>query len=417
VKHNDIASPPFASHLIHEDLDPAFTQNTMPFVVKENTKGYDDPIIHFVNNIIHDALQKSASDIHIEPYDNICRIRHRQDGVLYEITTVPFNLSGRLITRLKVMANLDISERRLPQDGRFQLTQKQNHTIDVRMNTCPTLFGEKVVLRLLDEKKVSLNINSLGMTTAQEAIFLDKITKPQGMILVTGPTGSGKTVTLYAALRHLNTTEKNISTIEDPIEIQLNGINQISAHPKIGLDFSTMLRALLRQDPDILMVGEIRDRETAQIALQAAQTGHLVLSTVHTNSAADTLIRLQAMGVAPYDLVSSISLIIAQRLVRKLCPLCKRRVTVPAESLKLNDTTNTTLTIYEANGCEHCLKGYCGRLGIYEFLLMTEQTAQQILAQQPVSQLVEFNSLRKVAMTKLKDGETTLAEINRVIHD
>ena len=327
----------------------------------------DEPVINFVDQLLQDAIAKKISDIHLEPYQTHCRIRFRQDGLLYEAITLPAHLAIRVITRLKIMANLNISERRLPQDGRIKLPQVAS--IDMRISTCPTLFGEKIVVRLLNHHPISLNIDALGLNTQQKQLFLDKLAEPQGLILATGPTGSGKTITLYTALSHLNHPEKNISTVEDPIEIQLPGINQVSIHPKIGLNFETVLRALLRQDPDILMVGEIRDVETAKIALQAAQTGHLVLSTLHTNSAIGTITRLHNLGFATHYLINAISLIIAQRLPRKCCTVCQG-----------NHRWMTT--------CQHCHHGYQGRTGIFELLAMNEQLAQLILTNTPPAQII-----------------------------
>ena len=381
-----------------------------PLAVKENTVNYEEPLIKFVDNIIQHALQKNASDIHIEPYENYCRIRYRQDGILYQVAEIPHNFANRLVTRLKIMARLDISERRLPQDGRFQLNQNSSQVIDIRINTCPTVSGEKVALRILDANKVSLAINSLGLTDAQEKIFREKISQPQGMILVTGPTGSGKTVTLYSALRHLNTAEKNISTVEDPVEIQLPGINQVNIHPKIGLHFATVLRTFLRQDPDVLMVGEIRDTETAEIAIQAAETGHLVLSTLHTNSAIETLTRLHAMGIAPHHFSNSISLIISQRLARKLCHHCKQPDAINSEYF----------TAYKARGCEHCLYGYYGRIGIYEFLPVTTSLIQYFITNTPKETLykkLKFQTLRQAGLEKIKQGITSFTEIKRIISE
>jgi type IV pilus assembly protein PilB len=395
------------------------TLETNTLNVQESATHYDEPLIKFVDDIIQHALQKSASDIHIEPYETHCRIRYRQDGILYEITEIANTLASRLITRLKVMAKLDISERRLPQDGRFQLQQAEV-AIDIRINTCPTLFGEKIVLRILDINKLSLNINTLGLTDAQKNIFLHTISAPQGLILVTGPTGSGKTVTLYSALNYLNIATKNISTIEDPVEIQLVGINQVNVNPKIGLSFSNMLRTLLRQDPDIIMVGEIRDTETAEIAIQAAQTGHLVLSTVHTNNAIDTLSRLHAMNIAAYHLINSLSLIIAQRLVRKLCCHCKIPEILSAdirEQLKIGDNV-----LYRPQGCQHCLHGYHGRIGIYEVLPITAAIIDLMIEganNGEVSQQIEnegFINLRQRGIQLVTQGITSLSEINRVIH-
>jgi len=337
-----------------------------------------------VDYIIQDAIQQSASDIHIEPFAEACRIRYRCDGLLYETANIPTPLASRFITQLKVMAQLDISERRLPQDGHFQL-----YAMDIRINTCPTLFGEKIVLRLLNSHSILLTLSELGFTETQKKILLTHITKPQGMILVTGPTGSGKTVTLYSAISYLNSIEKNISTIEDPIEIQLPGINQININPKIGLDFSTILRTVLRQDPDILMIGEIRDKETATLAIQAAQTGHLVLATLHTNSSIETLGRLSALGVTTTDMAHCISLIISQRLVRKYC--------------------------------KRCSSGDSGRTGVYEFLPMTEKISELILARASLSTLRQqmqtegFPTLRKAGIDKVNQGITCLHEINRVM--
>ncbi len=388
-------------------------------VLQEKIIHYDEPLIKFVDSLIKNALQQSASDIHIEPYETICRVRYRQDGILHEIADIPIQLAARLVTRLKVMAKLDISERRLPQDGRLQL-----HSIDIRINTCPTLFGEKIVLRLLDFKKVSLEINALGFTETQANLFLKKISQSQGMVLVTGPTGSGKTVTLYSALNYLNTSEKNISTVEDPIEIQLTGINQVNINPKIGFDFAMALRTFLRQDPNIIMVGEIRDTETAEIAIQAAQTGHLVLSTLHTNSAIETITRLQSMSIAPYNIISSISLIIAQRLVRKLCLHCKQPEIISSDTLKsmgFQPPSQENFTIYRHQGCKHCLQGYLGRVGIYELLPITESIAQLIMSKANILMITEqaqregFLTLQNRGLENILQGITSLAEINRVI--
>lgn len=387
-------------------------------ILQENSANYDEPLIRFVDHTIKHALQQYASDIHIEHYEKNCRIRYRQDGILYEIAEIPINLAARLVTRLKVMGKLDISERRLPQDGRFQL-----HQIDIRINTCPTLFGEKVVLRLLDSKKVSLDINELGLNEIQKKQFLNKISEPQGLILVTGPTGSGKTVTLYSALHHLNMPDKNISTVEDPVEIQLKGINQVNINPKINLHFATALRTFLRQDPDIIMVGEIRDLETAEIAIQASQTGHLVLSTLHTNSAAEAITRFQTMGVAPYNIINSISIIIAQRLVRKLCLHCRQKENIPTQVLNEMGYTcdSNHLTLFRAVGCQHCLAGYKGRIGIYEFLPITESIAELIMKNENILTVISqakkegFLSLRDAGFEKVMQGMTSISELNRVI--
>lgn len=376
-------------------------------IIQENSTQYDEPLISFTDSIIQHGIQANASDIHIEPYEKSCRIRYRHDGILHEIAEIPTPLATRLVIRLKVMAKLDITEKRLPQDGRIQ-----KNNVDIRINTCPTLYGEKIVLRLLNLEKVSLDLNDLGLLDQQLKLFLNKISQPQGLILVTGPTGSGKTLTLYSALNHLNSPEKNILTIEDPIEIQMNGINQANIHPKIGLDFSHTLRTFLRQDPDIIMVGEIRDQETAGVAMQASQTGHLVLSSLHTNNAIETLIRLQAMGIASYNIIHSISLIIAQRLVRKLCPHCKKP-----------DTSSPSLPflIYKADKCKSCINGYSGRTGIFELLPISETLSQLLLSNANNATLLTqaknegFLSLSAAGLEKINLGITSFAELNRVI--
>lgn len=381
----------------------------------ENSVHYEEPIIHFVNHLIHHAQQQGASDLHIEPYEHATRIRYRQDGLLYEIAEIEPHLASRVITRLKVMADLDISERRLPQDGRFQIKTRHQKIIDVRISSCPTLQGEKIVLRLLDSAKKALAIDTLGFTAKQKTLFLNKLSLPQGLILVTGPTGSGKTITLYSALNHLNTQEKNILTVEDPVEIQIKGINQVPINSKAGLDFATTLRAFLRQDPDIIMVGEIRDKETAEIALEAAQTGHLVLSTLHTNNASETLTRLISMGIAPYQLVPALTLIVAQRLIRKLCSFCKQHEKNPRSSAGLN---NHKLRAY---GCRHCRQGYSGRTAIFENLAMSDELVQLIMKKANVTTLLKkaktqgFITLWETGLEKIQQGETSLAELNRVL--
>jgi type IV pilus assembly protein PilB len=382
--------------------------------IQENAIHYDEPLIRFVDHIIQHALQQCASDIHIEPYGITCRVRYRQDGILQQIAEIPIQLAARLVTRLKVMAKLDIAERRLPQDGRFQ-----SHHTDIRINTCPTLFGEKVVLRLLNSSNMSLAISDLGMTPKQEKIFLKHISQPQGLILVTGPTGSGKTVTLYSALHYLNLPEKNISTVEDPVEIQLKGINQVNINPKTNLTFASALKTFLRQDPDIIMVGEIRDTETANIAIQAAQTGHLVLSTLHTNSALESITRIQSMNIAAYNIANAITLIIAQRLIRKLCDYCKQEEYIP-KNILIPNSDEILIKIYRAVGCQHCLSGYHGRIGIYEFLPINTALGQQILQQTSSLSLLQqaqregFQTLRSIGIENVLQGITSLSEINRV---
>lgn len=368
-----------------------------------DTSDHDDgPISEFVDNLIHNAIDQNVSDIHIEPFTQHCRIRFRRDGLLCEAAVTPPHFAARLITRLKIMAHLNIAERRLPQDGRLQL--QPSSLMDVRINTCPTLFGEKVVLRILDPGKIKLDIDSLGFTSFQKKLFLSRLTQPQGLILVTGPTGSGKTITLYSALHFLNNIEKNISSVEDPVEIEFPGINQVNINPRIGLDFAVVLRSFLRQDPDIIMIGEIRDTQTATIAMQAAQTGHLVLSTLHTNSAIETIVRLQSMGIAAYQFISAVSLIIAQRLVRKLCHYCKQ----PDQQF------------YKPKGCEHCYQGYHGRTGFFEFIPVTEKIAALIMSGANTVQLLDV--IRKepwlllwdAGMELVQQGVTSYAELSRV---
>lgn len=374
----------------------------------------DEPIIDFVDRLLRDAIDKQVSDIHIEPYENICRIRFRRDGILAEATTLSAQLSLRVITRIKVMANLNIAERRVPQDGRIQLRDQVKHTnkIDIRLNACPTLYGEKLVLRILDKKKININIDELGFFAEQKEIFLNKLMEPQGLILVTGPTGSGKTSTLYSALSYLNQVEKNISSVEDPIEIELNGVNQVNVNPSLGLDFAAILRTFLRQDPDIIMVGEIRDRETAAIAIEAAQTGHLVLSSLHTNSAVETFTRLQSLNVSQYNLLHSVSLIIAQRLIRKLCD-CKQVAS------SQNDVDILKTMIYSPVGCVRCYHGYFGRIGIFE-LIDTEKMLSSLASgdNRGIDEIIIKNkheSLWQIGVKHVLSGTTSLAELKRVI--
>ena len=385
---------------------------------QESTEENDEPVIKFVDQLLQNAIQHHASDIHIEPNATHCRIRFRQDGLLYEAANIPLYLAIRITTRLKIIANLNIAERRLPQDGRIQL--RQSSRIDIRINTCPTIFGEKIVLRILDSNTVNFDINMLGFTDIQKQLFLEKLTQPQGLIIVSGPTGSGKTSTLYSALQHLNQIEKNISTVEDPVEIELKGVNQVYINTKIGLDFACVLRTFLRQDPDIIMVGEIRDAETAMIAVQAAQTGHLVLSTLHTNSAAETIVRLQSMGLLPYHLVSSISLIIAQRLVRKLCDHCKQPEMLPTECHQQFKSTSPFIA-YKAHGCKFCHQGFKGRIGIFELIPMTDKIIPVLLTGANMAQIhKEIKTencmlLWEAGLEKVRLGITSFTEIIRVV--
>lgn len=394
----------------------------------ETTSVTDDaPIVKFVNKILLDAIKQGASDIHFEPYEKEYRIRYRQDGILHEVATPPVNLSSRITARIKVMSSLDISERRVPQDGGFKMKISKTRAIDFRVSTCPTFTGEKVVMRILDPSSAKLGVDALGFAPYEKTAFLKAIEKPQGMILVTGPTGSGKTVTLYTALNMLNTSEVNISTAEDPVEIKVPGINQVNINAKAGLTFSGALRSFLRQDPDIIMVGEIRDLETAEIAVKAAQTGHLVLSTLHTNSAAETLNRLVNMGIPTFNIASSVTLIIAQRLARRLCEHCKAlRDDVTDKGLlelgfKQEDLAD--LKLYKAVGCNQCTAGYRGRVGLYEALSMSKDLGQMIMSGSNSLEILKFaqsqgmNTIFESGLEKVKQGITTMEEVNRVTVD
>ena len=387
----------------------------------------DAPVVRFVNKMLLDAVKKGSSDLHFEPYEKTYRVRFRTDGVLHEVSKPPVQLGVKIAARLKVMSSMDLAERRKPQDGRIKLKISKNKAIDFRVNTLPTLWGEKVVLRILDSDSAKMGIDALGYEDDQKQMYLDALSKPQGMILVTGPTGSGKTVSLYTGLNILNTMERNISTAEDPVEINLEGINQVNVNPKQGLDFAQALRAFLRQDPDIIMVGEIRDLETAEIAIKAAQTGHMVMSTLHTNSAAETLTRLRNMGVASFNIATSVNLIIAQRLARRLCSHCKKPMDIPRETLReegfSEEKIASGLTIYGPVGCENCQDGYKGRVGIYEVVRITPAIQRIIMEDgnsmqiSDVAQNEGFRSLRQSALMKAEQGVTSLAEVNRVTKD
>ena len=391
-----------------------------------DSKGEDTPVVKFINKVLLDAIKRGASDIHFEPYENEFRVRMRMDGMLRAMAKAPIKLHPRISARLKVMAQLDIAERRVPQDGRIKLNVSKTRQMDFRVSTCPTLFGEKIVLRLLDGSAAKLGIDKLGYEDDQKQLYLDALQKPYGMILVTGPTGSGKTVSLYTGLNILNTDERNISTCEDPVEMRVPGINQVQVNLKKGMTFAVAMRSFLRQDPDVIMVGEIRDLETAEIAIKAAQTGHMVLSTVHTNDAPQTVARLMNMGIAPYNLTSSITLVIAQRLARRLHD-CKRELQLPESALLAEGYTQEEIkagiTLYEAVGCADCNDGYKGRLGIYQVMPMTEEIQKIVLEGGSVLKIAEaaqrsgVNDLRKSALLKAKNGITSLAEINRVTKD
>ncbi|MBF7686296.1 type IV-A pilus assembly ATPase PilB [Acinetobacter sp. B10A] len=397
-----------------------------PFRNKDNPN--ELPIIKYVNALLFNAIRLKASDLHFEPYEKSYRVRYRIDGILRQVATPSVDEANRLSSRLKVMSQMDISEKRMPQDGRIKLKVAEDKAIDFRVNSLPTLFGEKIVLRILDPSSAMLGIDVLGYEPDQKKLFLDALHQPQGMVLITGPTGSGKTVSLYTGLNILNTESANISTAEDPVEINLEGINQVNVNPKVGLNFATALRSFLRQDPDIIMVGEIRDIETAEIAIKAAQTGHMVLSTLHTNSAPETLTRLRNMGVPSFNIATSVNLVIAQRLVRKLCSRCKRPINIPNKSLlelgfTNEDLTQKSVTIFEAVGCSECREGYKGRVGVYEVMKITPEIAQLIMEDANSIQIAKkaqelgFNNLRRSGLNKVMQGLTTLQEVNRVTND
>jgi type IV pilus assembly protein PilB len=384
----------------------------------------DAPVVRFVNKILLDAIKRGASDIHFEPYEKIFRVRTRLDGVLSEVAQPPVALANKVCARLKVMSRMDIAERRVPQDGRIKMRLSKSRAIDFRVNTCPTLFGEKIVLRILDPTSAQLGIDVLGYDEHQKNLYLKHLNKPYGMILVTGPTGSGKTVSLYTGLNILNTEDRNISTAEDPAEINLPGINQVNVNPKVGLTFASSLKAFLRQDPDIIMVGEIRDLETAEIAIKAAQTGHLVLSTLHTNDAPRTLTRMVDMGVKPYAIATSVSLIIAQRLARRLCDNCKEVKDIPREALEKEgfdaEDIDNGLTIFGPNGCKSCNEGYKGRVGIFQVMEVSETMGRIIMEGGNAMMIADQAAnegvldLRRAGLNKVKEGLTSLEEINRV---
>ncbi len=383
----------------------------------------ETPVVRFVNKVLIDAIKKGASDIHFEPYEKIFRVRTRLDGVLREVASPPIGLAPKMIARIKVMSKLDISERRIPQDGRIKMALSRNKSIDFRVSSCPTLWGEKIVMRILDASSAMMGIEALGYEDDQKQIYLDALARPHGMILVTGPTGSGKTVSLYTGVNILNTEDRNISTAEDPVEINLVGINQVHINNKVGLTFATALRAFLRQDPDVVLVGEIRDLETAEIAIKAAQTGHLVLSTLHTNDAPQTLTRLMNMGVPAFNIASSVALIIAQRLARRLCNNCKKPAELPRETLLeqgFAEEDVDDLVIYQPVGCEKCNGGYKGRVGIYQVMKVTEAIGRIIMEGGNALQIADqakkegVADLRESGLKKVLQGVSSLEEINRV---
>jgi len=416
------------SDMLDEDLEDLDFEDTEKEAKQEDDSDIDDtPVVRFVNKVLLDAIKKGASDIHFEPYEKRYRVRLRIDGVLREVASPPIAMGNRLSARIKVMSRMDTAERRIPQDGRIKMRISKNKSIDFRVNTCPTLFGEKIVLRILDSSSAQLGIDVLGYEEEQKQLYMDALAVPYGMILVTGPTGSGKTVSLYTGLNILNTEDRNISTAEDPVEINLEGINQVNMNPKVGLDFGSTLRAFLRQDPDVVMVGEIRDLETAEIAVKAAQTGHLVLSTLHTNDAPQTLSRLVNMGVPPFNIASAVNLIIAQRLARRLCEHCKTEANIPKEALLeegfTQDMIDNGLKLYKAVGCDQCADGYKGRVGIYQVMPISEDMGRIIMSEGNAQDLADqaqkegINDLRQSALLKAAAGITSLEEINRVTKD
>ena len=393
----------------------------------DNDSDIDDaPIVRFVNKILLDSIKKGVSDIHLEPYEKTFRIRFRGDGILYEAASPPANIAHRIISRIKVMSKMDIAERRVPQDGRIKMQLSKNRAIDFRVSTCPTLFGEKVVMRILDPTSAQIGIEKLGFEPEQQKLFLDAIHRPYGMVLVTGPTGSGKTVSLYTGLNILNKIERNISTAEDPVEITVEGINQVNMNVKAGLTFATALKAFLRQDPDIIMVGEIRDIETASIAVKAAQTGHLVLSTLHTNDAPQTINRLMQMGIEPFNIVSAVNLIMAQRLGRRLCEHCKKEADYPDKTYLdagFKQEELSSLKVYLPVGCDHCTEGYKGRVGIYQVMPISEKMRALILNGGNAMEMADLsksegvNDLRASGLEKIRQGVTSLEEVDRITEE
>lgn len=410
-----------------DDFDLNFEDgNSEPEQAAEDEpQGDESPIVKYINKLLIDAIRMGASDLHFEPYEKTYRVRYRVDGVLRQIATPPLQLANRLASRLKVMSQMDISEKRVPQDGRIKLKLSKNKSIDFRVNSLPTLFGEKIVLRILDPSSAMLGIDALGYEPEQKELFMEALEKPQGMLLITGPTGSGKTVSLYTGLNILNREDTNISTAEDPVEINLEGINQVNVNNKVGLTFAAALKSFLRQDPDIVMVGEIRDLETAEIAIKAAQTGHMVLSTLHTNSAPETLTRLRNMGVPSFNIATSVNLVIAQRLARRLCPHCKAPSDIPRQSLlemgfTEADLSNPEFQVYQPVGCSECREGYKGRVGVYEVMKVTPEISRIIMEDGNAIQIADasaksgFNNLRRSGLLKVMQGVTSLQEVNRV---
>jgi len=408
-----------------EDLDFEDTTEIVEESTADSSDADDTPVVKFINKVLLDAIKRGASDIHFEPYEKHYRVRYRIDGMLKTMARPPVGMSMKISSRIKVMSRLDIAERRVPQDGRIKLNLSKTKSIDFRVSTLPTLFGEKIVMRILDASAAKMGIDMLGYESEQKELFLNAIHKPYGMVLVTGPTGSGKTVSLYTALNILNIDGTNISTVEDPVEIRVNGINQVQQNERMGMTFSVALRSFLRQDPDIIMVGEIRDLETAEIAIKAAQTGHMVLSTLHTNSAPETVSRFMNMGIAPFNIVSAVSIIIAQRLGRRLHS-CKVLTEYPAEALikeGFSEEEVNDLQIFDPTGCRKCTEGYKGRVGIYQVMPLTDSIKRIILAGGNALEIADqaladkIPDLRQSALLKVKNGITSLAEANRITVD
>ena len=421
------AATPASGRTSSSAPDPAAAKEIALDVRDLKSKDDEDPaVIEFVDKLLAHGIKSKASDIHIEVFEKNMRIRYRIDGILQVVATPPNDSAQQLISRIKVLARMNISERRVPQDGRIRFTVSDQKKIDFRVNTLPTLFGEKVVMRILDSSNATLGVEKLGFDPKQQHDFMKALERPDGMILVTGPTGSGKTVTLYTGLGMLNTPEKNISTAEDPAEINMPGVNQVNVNARVGLTFAEALRSFLRQDPDIIMVGEIRDLETAEISIKAAQTGHLVLSTLHTNSAPETLTRLMNMGVPPFNIASSVHLIIAQRLARRLCEKCKKPADIPAEVLLkmgFQQEELNALKLYDPVGCSECSRGYKGRVGIYQVMPISAEMGRMIMNGKNSLEIAEQASkegildLRRSALNKVRQGITSLAELERVTSD
>lgn len=408
------------------DLDALVVQDEEndPGAGTSNIDVDDAPVVRYVNKLLLDAISKGASDLHFEPYEKRYRVRYRVDGILREMAAPPPGLANRLAARIKVLARLDIAERRVPQDGRIKLKVSRNRAVDLRVSTCPTLYGEKIVMRVLDGGNGLLTVDELGFNPAQRELFEHNLQKPYGMVLITGPTGSGKTMTLYAGLKELNQPGINISTAEDPVEIVMEGVNQVNVNVKAGLTFAAALRSFLRQDPDVILIGEIRDLETAEIAVKAAQTGHMVLATLHTNDAPQTITRLINMGVPSYNVAAALNLIMAQRLARRLCKVCKRPLELPRQTLLKEgfgeEEIDAGLTIYEAVGCDRCTDGYKGRIGIYQVMTISDDMRKLITREASDIEIAAqakhegIADLIQAGLDKVREGVTSLSEIHRI---